>query len=110
MAHCVVHLTFSRPDWRRKVYLLRNVKNLWPTLPKTIGIVTSATGAAIRDVLTVLKRRFPAIEIIVYPTSVQGNVAAKQIANAIAIANLRRECEVITDNPWRRFFRRFMGI
>lgn len=66
-----------------------------PSLPKVIGIITSATGAAIRDILTVLKRRFPAIAIIIYPTVVQGNQAAPQIVRAIEIANQRSECDVL---------------
>jgi exodeoxyribonuclease VII large subunit len=66
-----------------------------PLLPKTIGVVTSPTGAAIHDILTVLKRRFPAIGIIIYPTLVQGDQAAKQIVKALQTANSRKECEVI---------------
>lgn len=70
-------------------------KKCLPVLPKTIGIITSPTGAAIRDILSVLKRRFPSIAIIVYPTAVQGTLAAKQIAKALAIANQRNECEIL---------------
>jgi exodeoxyribonuclease VII large subunit len=70
-------------------------KKLIPSLPKTIGVVTSPTGAAIRDVLSVLKRRFPNIAIIIYPTAVQGTAAAAQIVNAIQTANQRQECDVL---------------
>ncbi len=66
-----------------------------PTLPRTVGVVTSPTGAAVHDILTVLKRRFPAISVIIYPTLVQGEQAAKQIVKALQIANTRKECEVI---------------
>lgn len=66
-----------------------------PAFPKVIGVVTSPTGAAIRDILTVLKRRFSNIEIIIYPTLVQGTGSAMQIAKAIALANQRQECEVL---------------
>ncbi len=66
-----------------------------PTLPKTIGVITSPTGAAIHDILTVLKRRFPAIPVIIYPSLVQGEQAARKIAAALEIANQRRECDVI---------------
>jgi exodeoxyribonuclease VII large subunit len=66
-----------------------------PTLPKTIGVVTSPTGAAIHDILTVLKRRFPAISVIIYPTLVQGSQAAPQIVHALEVANQRGECDVI---------------
>ena len=66
-----------------------------PTFPRCIGVVTSASGAAIRDILSVVKRRFPAMPVIIYPTLVQGEGAAQQIAKAIATANTRRECDVL---------------
>ncbi len=66
-----------------------------PTLPKTIGVITSPTGAAVHDILTVLKRRFPAIPVIIYPSLVQGEQAARKIAAALEMANQRRECDVI---------------
>lgn len=66
-----------------------------PHFPRCIGVVTSPTGAAIRDILTVLKRRFAAIDVIVYPVPVQGEHAAEQIAQAIAQANQRAECDVL---------------
>lgn len=70
-------------------------KKIIPFLPKRIGIVTSPTGAAIHDILTVLKRRFSSIPIIIYPSLVQGEQAAKQIAHAIKLANNRNECDVL---------------
>ncbi len=66
-----------------------------PTLPKTIGVVTSPTGAAIKDVLQVLARRYPQAAVIVYPCQVQGEAAAPAIANAIGKANERAECDVL---------------
>jgi len=66
-----------------------------PELPKVIGVITSPTGAAIRDILTILKRRFPAIPVIIYPTLVQGTKASEQIAKAIAIANQHQACDVL---------------
>jgi exodeoxyribonuclease VII large subunit len=66
-----------------------------PLLPKTIGVITSPTGAAVHDILTVLKRRFPAIPVIIYPTLVQGEQASRKIVTAIETANQRRECDVI---------------
>lgn len=66
-----------------------------PALPKCIGVVTSPTGAAIRDILTVLKRRFPAIPVLIYPVPVQGEGAATQIAAAIELANRRQDCDVL---------------
>lgn len=66
-----------------------------PLLPTTIGVITSSQGAAIHDVLTVLKKRFPAIPVIIYPTLVQGNQAAPQIVKALQTANQRKECDVL---------------
>ncbi|HEY9268252.1 MAG TPA: exodeoxyribonuclease VII large subunit [Methylotenera sp.] len=66
-----------------------------PEHPKQIGIVTSADAAALRDVLTTLRRRMPNIPVIIYPTPVQGRGAAQLIANAINTANERAECDVL---------------
>jgi len=68
-------------------------KKTIPALPKQIGIITSPTGAAIHDILTVLERRFPAIPIIIYPTAVQGANAHFEIAKAIDAASERDECD-----------------
>jgi len=54
-----------------------------PEYPERIGIVTSPTGAAIQDILNILSRRFPAVEVLLYPVKVQGEGAAKEIAEAI---------------------------
>jgi len=69
-------------------------KNI-PFLPKQIGIITSLGAAALKDVITVLKRRFFSVSIIIYPTLVQGALAAEQIVSAIKVANCRLECDVI---------------
>lgn len=66
-----------------------------PTYVKQLGVVTSATGAAIRDILSVLKRRFPMLPVVIYPSLVQGNTAAESIARAIEIANIRQECDML---------------
>jgi len=66
-----------------------------PLFPKQIGIVTSPAAAALRDVLTTLRRRMPAIPLIIYPTPVQGIGAAASIAEAINTAAARAECEVL---------------
>lgn len=66
-----------------------------PKQPKQIGIVTSADAAALRDVLTTLRRRMPNIPVIIYPTPVQGKGAAQLISNAINTANARAECDVL---------------
>ncbi|MFD2228933.1 exodeoxyribonuclease VII large subunit [Alkalimarinus sediminis] len=66
-----------------------------PSLPKRIAVVTSPTGAAIHDILTVLNRRFPHISITIYPTAVQGDGAAADIARMIKLANQRKEADMI---------------
>ena len=66
-----------------------------PALPRAIGVVTSPTGAAIRDILSVLRRRFPAMPLIIYPVPVQGEGAAVQIAAAIRLANARKDADVL---------------
>lgn len=66
-----------------------------PGLPDRIGIVTSPTGAAIRDVLNVLKRRFPNVEIIINPVKVQGEGAKEEIAQAIGDFNKLDNVDVI---------------
>ncbi len=70
-------------------------KKAIPQHPKTIGIVTSTEAAALRDVLTTLKRRNPAINVIIYPTPVQGKGAAQLIAKAIHSANQRAEVDTL---------------
>ena len=69
-------------------------KNL-PILPKAIGVITSPSGAAIRDILTVLRRRFAAVPIVVYPVAVQGENAKYEIAKALATANTLKQCDVL---------------
>lgn len=66
-----------------------------PTLPRCIGVITSPSGAAIRDILSVLARRFPSIPVLIYPVAVQGSDAAEQIARAIALADRRKDCDVL---------------
>lgn len=70
-------------------------KQSLPVLPKTVGIITSPSGAAIRDILTVLRRRFAAVPAILYPAAVQGDNAKHEIAKAIATANRQALCDVI---------------
>ena len=66
-----------------------------PRFPRRIGVVTSPTGAAIRDVLHILARRFPPAGVIIYPTDVQGAAAVPGIIRALAHANARAECDVL---------------
>jgi exodeoxyribonuclease VII large subunit len=70
-------------------------KQALPSFPRAIGVVTSPTGAAIRDIINVLKRRCPQIPVLVYPVLVQGEGAKEQIAQAIAQADREQRCEVL---------------
>jgi exodeoxyribonuclease VII large subunit len=71
------------------------LKRALPAYPNKIGIVTSPDAAALRDVLTTLKRRMPSIPVIIYPTPVQGKGVANLIAEAIHQASSRAECDVL---------------
>jgi len=66
-----------------------------PVVPRQIGLITSPSGAAVRDALHVLQRRFPLVPVVVYPTMVQGEAAAGQIIEAIKCAEQRNECDVL---------------
>ncbi|WP_399481245.1 exodeoxyribonuclease VII large subunit [Vibrio penaeicida] len=66
-----------------------------PENPTRIGVITSKTGAALHDILDVLKRRDPTLPIVIYPSIVQGDTAAISIAQAIGRANERKECDVL---------------
>ena len=66
-----------------------------PAVPARIGVVTSPSGAALHDVLVALKRRFPAVDVLIYPTSVQGEGAAAEICRALKLADRRRDCDVL---------------
>ena len=66
-----------------------------PLFARTVGIVTSLQAAALRDVLTTLRRRAPHVTVVLYPAPVQGEGSAQKIAQAIATASLRAECDVL---------------
>jgi exodeoxyribonuclease VII large subunit len=66
-----------------------------PAVPRRIGVVTSPTGAAIHDILRVLRARFPVASVLVYPTPVQGAAAVPEIVRAIETASRRNECDVL---------------
>lgn len=76
-------------------YFEQQHKKAIPDNIQSIGVVTSPTGAAIKDILAVLKRRSPNSQVIVYPALVQGDDAKHDIAQAIEVANLRQECDVL---------------
>ena len=70
-------------------------KQAIPQFAKRIGVVTSRSGAVIQDIITTVSRRFPGVEIILYPTKVQGEGAAEEIARNIAKANERDDLDVL---------------
>lgn len=66
-----------------------------PAMPRSIGIITSPSGAAIRDILSVIRRRYPLARVIVYPVPVQGEGAGARIAAMLQTASARAECDVL---------------
>ncbi len=66
-----------------------------PAVPACIGVITSPTGAALRDILHVIERRFPGVAVIVYPVPVQGPQAAPEITRMLEVAGDRNECDVL---------------
>jgi exodeoxyribonuclease VII large subunit len=71
------------------------LKQPLPTLPRSIGIITSPSGAAVRDILHILRRRFAAVPAIIYPVKVQGDQAQGEIVAALDTAARRAECDVL---------------
>ena len=70
-------------------------KQAIPELPRRIGVITSPSGAAVRDVLSVLKRRFPLVPVVIYPAAVQGDAAPGELIAALQAAVRRDECDVL---------------
>jgi exodeoxyribonuclease VII large subunit len=71
------------------------LKRPLPAYPRQVGLITSASGAALHDLLTVLRRRFPLLPVIIYPATVQGDGAVDSLMGAIALANQRNDCELL---------------
>jgi exodeoxyribonuclease VII large subunit len=70
-------------------------KRLLPPYPGQLGVITSPSGAALHDVLSVLRRRWPGLPVVLYPVQVQGADAPAQICRALELANRRRECDLL---------------
>ena len=66
-----------------------------PEHPTQVGLITSATGAALHDILTVLKRRYPGLPVIIYPSAVQGDDAVPQLCKALLLAQADNSCDVL---------------
>ena len=71
------------------------LKKPLPEIIKRVGVITSSTGAALHDMLSVLQRRDPRLQVIIYPSQVQGKGSALSVASQIALANARNECDVL---------------
>ncbi len=71
------------------------LKRELPELPTRVGVITSPSGAAIRDILTVLRRRFASVPVVVYPAAVQGDAAVPELIHALETAGRRAECDVL---------------
>jgi exodeoxyribonuclease VII large subunit len=70
-------------------------KQAIPPLPRRVGVITSPSGAAVRDVLSVLRRRFPFVPVVIYPAAVQGDAAPGELVAALQAAIRRDECDVL---------------
>ncbi|OOH91220.1 exodeoxyribonuclease VII large subunit [Pasteurellaceae bacterium 15-036681] len=70
-------------------------KKTIPNFVKRVGIITSSSGAALQDILHILARRDPSLQVVIYPTLVQGKEATQEIVKMISLANVRKECDVL---------------
>lgn len=84
-----------KEELKNRGWFDESLKKPIPFLPKAVGMVTSANGAAWRDVQNVIARRFPQMPLLLYPTAVQGEGAAEEIAKAIDLADSERRCDVL---------------
>lgn len=73
----------------------QSLKRPLPSFPRQVGLITSPTGAAVRDLIKVFKHRFPALPLVIYPALVQGEEAPASLIRALALANARAECDVL---------------
>ncbi len=89
-AYDALRLRLEREGW-----FAPERKQTLPRFPERIGVITSPTGAALHDVLSVLRRRCPHLPVLVYPTPVQGEGAADRIAETIRLAARRQDCDVL---------------
>ena len=89
-AYDALRLRLEREGW-----FAPERKRPLPRFPRRIGVITSPSGAAIRDVLITLRRRCPHLPVLIYPTPVQGDGAAERLALTIRLASERRDCDVL---------------
>ncbi len=84
-----------KEDLKRRGYFEPENKKPIPINPRCVGVITSNTGAAVQDIIRTFRRRLPTTKLIIYPTLVQGDFAAKMIADTIRLADQRREVQAI---------------
>ncbi len=84
-----------KKEFELKGYFDQEHKQSLPKFPQTIGVITAKTGAAVQDILTTLKRRYPLAKVLIYSTLVQGTRAKTDIANNIKRANDEQSCDVL---------------
>ncbi|TCS96380.1 exodeoxyribonuclease VII large subunit [Hazenella coriacea] len=91
-----LYLAFQRLKERLEAEGLFSLpKKSIPLFPKTVGVITSPSGAAVRDIIITMRRRYPLTQILLYPVSVQGDQAPSEIVQAIEQMNLRQEVDVL---------------
>ena len=92
-----LHIAFEqlKKELKEAGYFDESLKKPIPKFPKKIGVVTAATGAAIKDIVTTIKRRWPLCEIILFPSLVQGNLAANNIVRQIFVADNEFELDTL---------------
>ena len=91
--------TIKKEIIRRRPFQER-FKQAIPQFAKRIGVVTSRSGAVIQDIITTVSRRFPGVEIVLYPTKVQGEGQQRRLPVTIARANEREDLDVLIDWSW----------
>lgn len=84
-----------KKDLEQKGYFDPAHKIPIPRIPKTVGVITSPTGAAIRDIINTISRRYPLCNVILYPAIVQGDAAKNNISSQIKLANEQNLCDVL---------------
>lgn len=95
MGEILLRLEALKNELKAKGWFDSTRKKLLPTLPDRIGVVTSPTGAVIRDILHVLTLRHPGFHLILYPSKVQGSDAAQEVAAGVRYLNAHNLCDVI---------------
>ena len=84
-----------KEDLEKKGYFAEERKRPLPQFPKQIAVLTSATGAAVRDIIHIINRRYPLVKILVYPTTVQGDAAKDEIVKNLKTAGANQENDVV---------------